>query len=190
MKSFLSFNFYCSSSLWILCLEFFLQNATLFKCSHRRGNRTTLMVNPILSRDSLRKQARHLEYQIDSRLITFSQSTTSSTPNTSTQQELSTLLQNLTKVTQDMGVWVQQNPSYSHLHSRHLSNLYEYNKEFAKTRVLDINIGEYQVGAGTFRVTLWINVLWSWTKWICEDGNFTWNGWWNTAVLIANLGGH
>ncbi|KAJ3319181.1 hypothetical protein HDV06_006621 [Boothiomyces sp. JEL0866] len=90
--------------------------------------------NELPSWDSLRKQARHLEYQIDSRLITFSQSTTSSTPNTSTQQELSTLLQNLTKVTQDMGVWVQQNPSYSHLHSRHLSNLYEYNREFAKTR--------------------------------------------------------
>lgn len=88
-----------------------------------------------LTRETLRKQARHLEYQIDNRLITFAQSTTSATPNTSIQQELSILLQNLTSVTNQMGVWVQSNSQYAHLQSRHVANLFEYNREFAKTRV-------------------------------------------------------
>ncbi|KAI8898973.1 hypothetical protein BC833DRAFT_587594 [Globomyces pollinis-pini] len=83
--------------------------------------------------ESLRKQARHLEYQIDSRLISYSQSSANST-NTSIQQELTTLLQTLTKVSNDMGIHAQNNPQYSHLHSRHVSNLYEYNKEFKKTK--------------------------------------------------------
>jgi Golgi SNAP receptor complex protein 1 len=84
--------------------------------------------------ESLRKQARHLEYQIDSRLVTLSQAAASSNPNTTIQQELSSLLTSLGQVTQDMGVYVERNPSYSHLHSRHLANLYEYNREFKKAR--------------------------------------------------------
>jgi hypothetical protein len=88
-----------------------------------------------ITRDSLRKQARHLEQQIDSRLITLSQSATSTQPNTSIQQELSSLLSSLSQLTESMGAHVDQNPSFAHLHSRHIANLYEYNKEFTKQRV-------------------------------------------------------
>jgi golgi SNAP receptor complex member 1 len=84
--------------------------------------------------DQLRKQARHLEYQIDSRLVLFSQSSSNSNPNTTIQQELSSLLTSLGQVTQDMGIHVEKNPSFAHLHSRHVANLYEYNREFNKTR--------------------------------------------------------
>lgn len=79
--------------------------------------------------DALRKEAKQYEYEIDSRLITFSQH-----KQEITQQELQNLLNNLTRATNEMGKYVDLSPSYFHLHSRHVSNLFEYNREFAKTK--------------------------------------------------------
>ncbi|KAJ3354293.1 Golgi SNAP receptor complex member 1 [Kappamyces sp. JEL0680] len=88
----------------------------------------------------LRKEARSLEQQIDSRLISFASAAASSHQSneasalTVTQQELTLLLSNLEKVTNQMQDWTLKTPSLTHLHSRHLANLYEYNREFNKTR--------------------------------------------------------
>jgi chromosome segregation ATPase len=88
--------------------------------------------------EMLRKQARNLEQQIDSRLILLSQGIQEQSAGSlsSTQQEITGLLSQLTSCTQDMQVHVDQNASLTHLHSRHVANLYEYNREFNKTRVL------------------------------------------------------
>ena len=85
-----------------------------------------------------------MEYQIDSRLNTFQQSAET----TSTLQELAKLLQQLERVTEDMVYWVKLNPNHQHLHSRHLSNLYEYNKEYARIKVFLINAGKHDADAG------------------------------------------
>ncbi len=91
----------------------------------------------------LRKQARSLEQQIDSRLISLSQSIQDSQPSSnasnaslSLQQELTGLLSQLTRVTDDMQKHAERSPQqYTHLSTRHIANLYEYNREFNKTRV-------------------------------------------------------
>lgn len=87
--------------------------------------------------EMLRKQARNLEQQIDSRLILLSQGIQEQSTGSlsSTQQEITGLLSQLTSCTQDMQIHVDRNSSLTHLHSRHLANLYEYNREFNKTRV-------------------------------------------------------
>ena len=105
--------------------------------------------------EHLRKEARRIEQQIDSRLITYShaytQSTYSQANNSSfssnlhssnkssavlvTQQELSSLLTQLEKITNEMTPFATNNSSCNHLYSRHVANLYEYNREFNKTRV-------------------------------------------------------
>jgi hypothetical protein len=88
--------------------------------------------------ETLRKQARYLEQQIDSRLILLSQGIQEQSVGSlsSTQQEITGLLNQLTTCTQEMQSHVNQNASLTHLHTRHLANLYEYNREFNKTRVL------------------------------------------------------
>jgi hypothetical protein len=87
--------------------------------------------------ETLRKQARNLEQQIDARLILLSQGIQEQSAGSlsSTQQEITGLLSQLTSCTQGMQIHVDQNASLTHLHSRHLANLYEYNREFNKIRV-------------------------------------------------------
>lgn len=94
----------------------------------------------------LRKEARSIEQQIDNRLISYSQAYSQSFSNLDNQsnhsssiliiqQELNSLLTQLERITNEMKPFVTQNSSYNHLYSRHIANLYDYNKEFNKTRV-------------------------------------------------------
>lgn len=82
-----------------------------------------LETDTLTSWEVLRKTARSLEQQIDSKLINLDNQ----------ESELPALLQSLDRVCREMGVWTERNPAYTHLHSRHLANLFEYNREFSKT---------------------------------------------------------
>ena len=121
----------------------------------------------------LRKEARSIEQQIDNRLISYSQAYSqsfSSSSNLGTQsnqsssiliiqQELNSLLTQLERITNEMKPLVTQNSSYNHLYSRHIANLYDYNKEFNKTRVgSDGTVGTNYSSCLFCRVTY--NTIW------------------------------
>ena len=100
----------------------------------------------LTSWERLRKEARSLEQQIDGKLITYSSSYSAAST-----QELSLLLQNLERVVEEMRPLASQsNLNISHLYNRHTANLYEYNKEFSKTKVRQAGRQKLYLGLGAF----------------------------------------
>ena len=97
----------------------------------------------VLPWDRLRKEARNLEQQIDAKLILLSQMALNSD-----NKELVGLLEQLDSITKQMQVHVERNPQqFTHLYSRHVANLYEYNREFDKSKEKRI---EYSTSTSTY----------------------------------------
>lgn len=118
-------------------------NMSNFSSSTVRSSTGSSQQLHLSSWERLRKEARSLEQQIDGKLITYS-----SSYSPAATQELSSLLQNLERVVEEMRpLATQNNLNISHLYNRHTANLYEYNKEFNKTKVLELIFDKIGLGS-------------------------------------------